>query len=41
MGEVLTRRERALLIGLLLASGFVSSCLVGFGVGFLLGKLVA
>jgi F0F1-type ATP synthase assembly protein I len=41
MGEVLTGREKAILIGLLVASGFVSSCLVGFGVGFMLGKLAA
>ena len=41
MDEVLTPREKLLVVGVLLASAFISSCMVGFGVGFILGKLAA
>ena len=41
MDEVLTTREKVLVVGLLLASAFISSCMLGFGLGFMLGKLAA
>jgi F0F1-type ATP synthase assembly protein I len=41
MDEVLTTREKVLVVGVLLVSGFISSCMVGFGIGFMLGKLAA
>ena len=41
MDELLTYREKALLIGILLVSALISASMVGFIVGFALGKLAA
>ena len=39
--ELLNYREKAILIGLLLTSALISASLIGFGIGFVLGKLAA
>lgn len=41
MDELLTYREKTILIGILLVSALFSAGLIGFGIGFVLGKLTA
>ena len=41
MDELLNCREKAILIGIMLVSALFSAILIGFGIGFVLGKLAA
>ena len=41
MDKLLTCHEKAILIGVLLGSALLSAGLIGFGFGFVLGKLAA
>jgi hypothetical protein len=41
MDELLTYREKTILIGILLVSALFSASLIGFAIGFVLGKLAS